>query len=1129
MLQQRRVLWSGTCILAAVLAAFLGLKVDAPVAALGLLLLSAALWMNGQCMASARDATFKAFLARGTTYLLLLAMYTVMVAVVIGWPLHWLRQHGSLSAALAVSGAVMIALLGLWRLWPAFGLACHEAGKQHRPRDRGLLARSVVQAWRLTAHNELFFGHGLVVAISLLLLAQGALSLAGVNAPIAEPYRVPVFAAYALVLVPLANWLIVWCCKNAVLVGYRRTHAGRSEMPVAAIAAPEQSPIASEVPNGLAPEQLDSMLLRCARAGQIQLALDALAHGASAHCTPASEDRDQRSVLVLAAVNPDLRLLRGLIAKGADLNRAHAGLAPLIAATRDSHEGRPEAVMTLLTNGARPDCADADGNTPLHFSALAAKPVVAALLCDADTLIDPVNRSGLTALGVACAAANWELAGFLLERGAKLEVEHAQPAMLVASSIADDDSRGVAMLLKRKARVNARGTLGRTALMTAALHGHVEIAQVLIQAGADVNLADERGATALMEAARAGAHELLDLLARSGAEADRVDSSGRSALIIASQSVRVSEETIARLMALGASTGVALDDGRRAVDFAAAAGRWNIVALIDPDYPRPATLPSASMEPTSATAHLLDALRFGHWPIADTYSAQVRAWPQADRKRLFVELVGHHQPSAWRWLLMRGSDANAVFDDGRTLFDETLTHLPDALPAAQDVIAAGAQIGGSKALPQVCAALGAVKQPAQREALEIFAIDLVERGAELFAADGVGRTPLMHAVAAGSVELTRVLLTHGVDPDARDGKCRTALFAALSHPPERCVGLIRELLRAGANPEAMATNGETPLGIALAGPAQEVREWLNWPTWKLPRRRLRGDDLVAAAANGDASAVDKLLALQLSVDSVDDYGATALIRAAGSGHAALATHLIERGADTTIAARAGATALSAAVSAHHADVVEVLVTHGVVVDQRLAGSATALMIAAGLGYPDVVAQLLAHGADVNGTDERNTCALHTAAQFGFAAHDVESAKRTLQTLLDAGASIDAVNSAGQTAMLLLLGAGADVGARVDQKVLLDLLQLLLAHNADTRLQDQRGVSVLHACAMHGLLLPARALLAAGADPTCCDGRERTPREVAHLLGFIDIAAELGANLVIPAAAQTLRSPAFGSK
>jgi hypothetical protein len=46
--------------------------------------------------------------------------------------------------------------------------------------------------------------------------------------------------------------------------------------------------------------------------------------------------------------------------------------------------------------------------------------------------------------------------------------------------------------------------------------------------------------------------------------------------------------------------------------------------------------------------------------------------------------------------------------------------------------------------------------------------------------------------------------------------------------------------------------------------------------------------------------------------------------------------------------------------------------------------------------------------------------------------------------------------------------------------------------------------------MHGLLLPLRALLAARADPSRCDVLERTPRQVAQLLGYVDVAAELAA-------------------
>src|SRR5262249_36344099 len=158
----------------------------------------------------------------------------------------------------------------------------------------------------------------------------------------------------------------------------------------------------------------------------------------------------------------------------------------------------------------------------------------------------------------------------------------------------------------------------RTALMIAALQGNGTIVEALIDAGADVGRADTRGTTALMDAARAGADEVLDLVAGRDTAIDTVDGIGRSALIIACQSRQAGENTIRVLLSAGASPALQTAEGKRAVDFAAAAGRWNIVALLDPEYPLPASVAEAAVAPPSSpesALHLLDALRFSHWNI----------------------------------------------------------------------------------------------------------------------------------------------------------------------------------------------------------------------------------------------------------------------------------------------------------------------------------------------------------------------------------------------------------------------------------------------------------------------------------------------------------------------------------
>jgi ankyrin repeat protein len=57
--------------------------------------------------------------------------------------------------------------------------------------------------------------------------------------------------------------------------------------------------------------------------------------------------------------------------------------------------------------------------------------------------------------------------------------------------------------------------------------------------------------------------------------------------------------------------------------------------------------------------------------------------------------------------------------------------------------------------------------------------------------------------------------------------------------------------------------------------------------------------------------------------------------------------------------------------------------------------------------------------------------------------------------------------------------------------------------------------------MHALLAPARLLLARGADREARDNRGRTAADVARLLGYVDVAQELGAR-DIPGVTATLR-------
>src|SRR6185437_9667070 len=406
-----------------------------------LLLIGASLSMAAVCHAIGFgcEPTFtRTALRRGSAHLIALAIYTAIVFLLVAWPLTLLSQAPSLAAALGLAVALVIALLVLWRFWPVFGLVfawddAFPAGEEHSW-ITAALARGLAFARHLTRGRDLFLTHFLPASLAQLAIAFGALSLAGIGASLPDEIRTASLFLFALVVLPVCSLIVPDRTLRLLLDGRMQHFTPRPPSPPGAKPVtpkggqrPEEvsalptdietdAPVAeavAEIPNAPAQAVLDENLLAAARSGNTADAMQWLAQGANPDATPPAGARDRRSALVLAAELPDTHLLRALIAKGADVNRAHAGLTPLLATTRACHEGRPEMVTSLIANGADPARADTDGNTPLHHAALCAEPAVAAILIDAQAPLEARNREQATPLATAAAAANWPVLRFL--------------------------------------------------------------------------------------------------------------------------------------------------------------------------------------------------------------------------------------------------------------------------------------------------------------------------------------------------------------------------------------------------------------------------------------------------------------------------------------------------------------------------------------------------------------------------------------------------------------------------------------------------------------------------------------------------------------------------------------------
>jgi ankyrin repeat protein len=110
------------------------------------------------------------------------------------------------------------------------------------------------------------------------------------------------------------------------------------------------------------------------------------------------------------------------------------------------------------------------------------------------------------------------LLGLQLLAGAARAAE--TPNLSLVDAARQGDREAVRSLLNSRAKVDAAGADGMTALIWAADRNDVEMADLLLRAGADVKAANEYGATALYAAAANADSAMAAKLLAAGADAD---------------------------------------------------------------------------------------------------------------------------------------------------------------------------------------------------------------------------------------------------------------------------------------------------------------------------------------------------------------------------------------------------------------------------------------------------------------------------------------------------------------------------------------------------------------------------------------------------------------------------------
>jgi uncharacterized protein len=202
----------------------------------------------------------------------------------------------------------------------------------------------------------------------------------------------------------------------------------------------------------------------------------------------------------------------------ADLNSLDALLKqdPALARSRTSHQVSP---LMLSCYYKKPEVSSLllnylDEINLFEASAIGKFDIVARLVYNHPDAINLYAEDGFTPLGLACYFGQYEVARYLVLKGADVNLPSNNGFRVypLHSAAAGNYTQIARMLIENNAQVNVKQQAGATALHSAAQNGNIDLLILLLEHGADVSVRMEGGKLPADLAREKGFEEIAEVL-----------------------------------------------------------------------------------------------------------------------------------------------------------------------------------------------------------------------------------------------------------------------------------------------------------------------------------------------------------------------------------------------------------------------------------------------------------------------------------------------------------------------------------------------------------------------------------------------------------------------------------------